>query len=379
MRRLGEIELAAKVALVRCDFNVPIQAGEIADATRIEASLPTLRHVLAAGAGIVALSHLGRPEEGAGDPALSLEPVAARLAAELGLKVGFAKLAEAKRPAAGEVLLLENTRFNPGEKANDPRLAGRYAALGDVFVMDAFASAHRAESSTSALAAQAAERCAGLLLAAELDALGKALDAPRRPLVVVIGGAKVSTKLRVIERLAELADKLIVGGGIANTFLLAQGKEVGASLVEEAMLASCQDNLARHPAKFVLPDDVVIAGSLADAAAVVASDAVAGDQAIFDVGPQSIARMQEVIAAAGTVIWNGALGVFEQPGFAAGTKALAAALAASPAYSLAGGGETLGAINAFGAASGIDYLSTGGGAFLEFVEGRELPGVVALG
>ena len=380
MRQLSDIELASKVALVRCDFNVPIQDGMIVDDTRIRASLPTLSHILDAGGAVVAMSHLGRPREGEGDSLHSLRPVAQSLERLLGQDVSFSSLADAQRPDPSQILLLENTRFNKGEKANDATLAAQYASLGDVFVMDAFASSHRAECSTSALAAAAGESCAGLLLSAELDALTAALDAPRRPLVVVIGGAKVSTKLKVIERLAEIADKIVVGGGIANTFLLAQGKEIGLSLVEEAMLDSCKENLQRHGDKFMLPTDVVAAPGIdSTETSIVANDKLESDQGIFDIGPESIKHVQEIVEGAGTVIWNGALGVFEKPQFEAGTKALAASLGASEAYSLAGGGETLAAINAYQVAGQITYLSTGGGAFLEFVEGRELPGVAALG
>ncbi|MBF2734895.1 MAG: phosphoglycerate kinase [Betaproteobacteria bacterium AqS2] len=381
MQSVADLELAGKAAIVRADLNVPLDGdGRIADASRLTQSCATFRHVLDAGAGLAILSHLGRPKEGEPDPKLSLAPVAAWLAQELGIAVPLTQLADSKRPAPGEAILLENTRFNKGEKANAAELAQAYAKLGDVFVMDAFASAHRSEASTVALAACAGAKCAGLLLAREVDALQRALARPERPVAVVIGGAKVSSKLQVLEKLAELADHVVVGGGIANTFLLAQGLECGKSLAEPDMTDDCKRLLERHGDKFLLPEDVVVAPSF-DAEAGEAKDAgaIGPQDMVLDLGPRSAAAAAELAGGARTVIWNGALGVFENPAFSAATRRLAEAVAAGDGYSLAGGGETLAAINRFGVAGGISYLSTGGGAFLEFAEGRELPGIAALG
>lgn len=380
MRNLGDVELRDRVALVRSDLNVPMADGAITDATRIDASLDTLRAVLEAGGGAVVMSHLGRPAEGAADESKSLAPVAAAMSERLGTEVRLASLDEASRPGPGGVLLLENTRFNAGEKANDPALAARYAALGDVFVMDAFASAHREEASTCALAAAAGERCAGLLLAREVEALGKAMEDPARPLLAVVGGAKVSTKLTVLDRVAALADRLVVGGGIANSFLLAKGMEIGKSLAEPSMADTCMRLLKDHGRKLVVPRDVVVAPSVdSQDTSIRACDQVRPGDCIGDVGPETVKAVLSEVEGAGTVIWNGALGVFENDALSGGTKALAAAVADSDAFTIAGGGETVAAAKLYGVAGDISWLSTGGGAFLEFVEGKELPGLAALG
>lgn len=380
MRNLGDVELRDRIALVRSDLNVPMADGAITDATRIDASLDTVRAVLEAGAGAVVMSHLGRPAEGVFDEGKSLAPVAAAMSERLGTDVRLAGLDGASRPKPGEVLLLENTRFNAGEKANDPALAARYAALGDVFVMDAFASAHREEASTSALAAAAQERCAGLLLAREVEALGKAMEDPARPLLAVVGGAKVSTKLTVLDRVAAMADRLVVGGGIANSFLLAKGLEIGKSLAEPSMADTCMKMLKDRGKKLVVPRDVVVAPSIdsQDTSVRAVEDVRPGD-CIGDVGPETVKAVLSEVEGAGTIIWNGALGVFENDALSGGTKALAAAVADSDAFSIAGGGETVAAAKLYGVAGDVSWLSTGGGAFLEFVEGKELPGLAALG
>ena len=381
MRVLADFDWAGRAALLRADLNVPLANGRIADDARIEASLTSIRTLLAAGAGVLVLSHFGRPREGAPEAAFSLAPVAGRLSELLALPVVFLPtLTHGRRPAAGEVMLLENTRFNTGEKENSAKLAQAYARLGDTFVMDAFASAHRAEASTVALASAASQGCcAGQLLAAELASLERALAAPARPLVAVIGGAKISTKLPLLDRLASLADTVITGGGIANTLLAASGTKVGRSLDEPSCHEDCRRLLARHADKFLLPNDVVVATNIAaTSATTVAATSVADDAMILDVGTATCARLTAVIATAGTIIWNGALGMFENPVFAGGTRALAQAITASAAFSLAGGGETVACLRQFGLADKLGYLSTGGGAFLEFVEGRELPAVAAL-
>lgn len=379
MRNLDEQDFYGKVALVRVDFNVPLSDGKVADDARIRASLPSLRKIIADGGGCVVMSHLGRPQEGAFTASLSLAPVATRLAELLGMQVQLQSLEEAQRPKAGEILLLENTRFNTGEKGNAIALAKSYAKLGDVFVMDAFASSHRAEASTVALAKVAATCCAGKLLLAEIEALHKALKKPARPLLVILGGAKISTKLTVFDNLASLADNVIVGGGIANTFLAAKGLAVGTSLVETSMVDLCGQLLKRHGDKIHLPTDVVVAISpTASGHAVRQCSDTQANEMILDVGPDSLASFSTMVAKAATIIWNGALGVFEQEAFSAGTRSLACAIAEADAFSLAGGGETVAAANLYQVADQIDCLSTGGGAFLEFVEGKELPGLKAL-
>ncbi|WP_328588075.1 phosphoglycerate kinase [Pseudothauera lacus] len=378
--------LRGQRVFIRADFNVPLDSdGRITDDTRIRAALPGIRLCLEHGATVLLSSHLGRPQEGALHAQDSLAPVAARLGELLGTAVALVGdwVGGAFGAAAGSVTMLENCRGNRGEKADDARLAACIASWIDIYVNDAFGTAHRAECTTHALALAAPLACAGPLMAAELDALGRALAAPARPLVAVVGGSKVSTKLAVLEGLAERVDVLVVGGGIANTFLAAQGCAVGTSLHEAGLIdaaARISRRLAARGARLWLPDDVVTADRCAADARITvrASDAIGADEMILDIGPASRVALSGVLAAAGTVVWNGPLGVFELAPFAAGTQALAEAIAASPGYSIAGGGDTLAAIGAFGVGAQIDYISTGGGAFLEFLEGRELPAVAAL-
>ena len=372
--------MQGKVALVRADLNVPLSDGRVSDDTRISASLPTFMKVLDDGGGLVVMSHLGRPVEGQFDQEKSLAPVAKILAERLGRQVSLERLENAARPALGNVTMLENTRFNVGEKANDSGLARQYSSLGDVFVMDAFASAHRKEASTAALASEAADRCAGFLLAKEIDALSKAMENPARPVLAVVGGAKVSTKLSVLDRLAEIADKVAVGGGIANTFMIAGGLEVGKSLAEPTMAGTCSKLLASHPGKFILPTDVVVVPSIdSSAASIKPCGEIGANDCVGDLGPATVESIVNEVAKAGTTIWNGALGVFENDALSSGTRMLADAIASSPGFSLAGGGETVAAANQYGVADRISWLCTGGGAFLEFIEGKDLPGVAALG
>ena len=384
--RLAELDLAGKRVFIRADFNVPFNAdGTLSDDTRIRATLPAIHHCLEAGAAVMVTSHLGRPTEGALTATDSLAPVAATLSDLLGRPVplirdwtggGFTV-----RP--GEVVLLENCRGNVGEKVDDPRLAARIASFIDVYVNDAFGTAHRSECTLHALALAAPVACAGPLMTAELDALGRALAQPARPLAAIVAGSKVSTKLTILESLADKVDVLVVGGGIANTFLAARGCEVGASLHEPDLLEAArrvERRLAERGGVVWLPEDVVVADRFAADADTRICDAesVPPGWMILDIGPNSRDSLAGVLARAGTIVWNGPVGVFEMDAFAAGTRALAEAIAASPAYSIAGGGDTLAAIARFGVGGRIDYISTGGGAFLEFLEGRELPAVTAL-
>jgi phosphoglycerate kinase len=381
---MAEVDLGGKRVLIREDLNVPVAEGRVTSDARIRAALPTIRLALAQGARVLVMSHLGRPKEGAPDPALSLAPVAKALSALLGMPVRFVEhWLDGVTAAPGEVVLLENVRFNKGEKKDDEALARKMAALCDVFVMDAFGTAHRAEASTHSVALFAPVACAGPLLAAELDALGKALHQPARPLVAVVGGSKVSTKLAVLESLIDQVDQLVVGGGIANTFLAATGLPVGKSLHEAAMLDVARGLLKRAEARGVglpLPVDVVVAREFSANAAATTREAsaVAAEEMILDIGPRSAAAVATIVQEAGTVIWNGPLGVFEFDQFGEGTRTLALAIAKSPAFSIAGGGDTLAAIEKYGVEADISYISTGGGAFLEFVEGRTLPAVAAL-
>jgi phosphoglycerate kinase len=381
---MADLALADKRVLVREDLNVPVADGRVTSDARLRAAVPTIRAAADAGARVLVMSHLGRPKEGERDPALSLAPVAKSLERLLGRPV---RLHEGELEAAsaqpGEVVLLENVRFLKGEKKDDPALARRMAALCDVFVMDAFGTAHRAEASTHGVALAAPVACAGPLLAAEIDALERALENPRRPLVAVVGGSKVSTKLAVLESLVTRVDSLVVGGGIANTFLAARGCPVGKSLHEPDMIDVAKRLLAQAAARGVsvpIPTDVVVAREFAATAKATTkpASAVSADEMILDVGPDSARAVAEAVAKAGTVIWNGPLGVFEFEAFGGGTKALAEAIAKSPAFSLAGGGDTLAAIEKYGIARDVSYISTGGGAFLEFVEGKTLPAVAAL-
>jgi phosphoglycerate kinase len=384
VERMTELELAGKRVLIREDLNVPLKEGRVTSNTRLKAALPTLRHALDQGAAVIVMSHLGRPREGERDPALSLAPVAEALGRLLGQDVRLAErwLEDGVAVAAGEVVLCENVRFEQGEKANDPELAKRMASLCDVFVMDAFATAHRAQASTEGVARHAPVACAGPLLVAELEALGKALEAPERPMAAIVGGAKVSTKLEVLRSLAGTVDQLILGGGIANTLLAAQGAEIGRSLAEKEGSAFAASLLAGEFGKAAvpLPVDVVVAPALEESAKGEVKDVgdVRPGDMILDIGPRTAEQYARLLAGARTIVWNGPLGVFEHPEFAAGTRRIAEAIAASDAFSIAGGGDTLAAVEQFGVAERISYISTGGGAFLEFLEGKTLPAVAVL-
>ena len=382
--RMTDLDLRGKRVMIREDLNVPLHEGAVASDARIRAALPSLQAALAQGAAVIVLSHLGRPKEGAFSDADSLAPVAARLAELLGRPVPLQRdWLGGVACAPGEIVLCENVRFNVGEKKDDQSLAKRMAELCDVFVMDAFGTAHRAEASTHGVAQFAKVACAGPLLMAELDALERALAAPARPMVAIVAGSKVSTKLTVLEALLGKVDQLIVGGGIANTFLAATGKPVGKSLHEPDMLDMARELLARaaeRGAEIPLPVDVVVAKEFAATATprTCAVNDVAADELILDIGPESARMLAERLAAAGTILWNGPVGVFEFDAFGGGTRAIAEAIASSRAFSLAGGGDTLAAIDKYGVSAGISYISTGGGAFLEFVEGRTLPAVAVL-
>ncbi|WP_447937550.1 phosphoglycerate kinase [Thermomonas fusca] len=383
--RMTDLDLAGKRVLIRQDLNVPIdEAGHITSEQRILASLPTLKLALEKGAAVMVTSHLGRPKEGAWSAADSLAPVAARLSQLLGVDVPLVKdWVDGVDVAPGRLVLLENCRMNIGEKADDEALSKKYAALCDVFVMDAFGTAHRAQASTHGAIRFAPVACGGPLLMAELDALDKALASPARPLLAIVAGSKVSTKLELLGSLVGKVDQLIVGGGIANTFIAALGHGVGKSLVEPDLLDTAKKIMADAHARgadIPLPVDVVVAPAFAaDAPATVKPvDAVGADDMILDIGPATAARYAEVIGNAGTVVWNGPVGVFEFDAFAAGTEAVARAIAASQAFSIAGGGDTLAAVDKFGIADQVSYISTGGGAFLEFLEGKTLPAVAAL-
>ncbi len=382
--RMNEVALAGRRVLVRQDLNVPIADGSVTSDQRLLASLPTLRSALDAGAAVMVMSHLGRPTEGAWSEADSLAPVARRLSELLGRDVPLLRdWLDGVDVAPGSLVLLENCRMNIGEGADDPALAAKYAALCDVFVMDAFGTAHRAQASTHGVIRAARVACGGPLLMAELDALARALEAPARPLLAIVGGSKVSTKLALLESLVAKVDGLIVGGGIANTFLAAMGHPVGDSLVERDLVDVAQrivEDARRRKVELPLPTDVVVATEFSPTAIATVKpvNAVAPGDRILDIGPATARRYAEAIARAGTVVWNGPVGVFEFDAFGAGTRAMAEAIASSTAFSIAGGGDTIAAIDKYGIANDIDYVSTGGGAFLEFLEGRELPAVAAL-
>jgi len=381
--KMADLDLSGKRLLIREDLNVPVADGVVSSDARIRAALPTIKAALDANAAVMLVSHLGRPTEGSPEDKFSLQPVADRLSELLGREVPLVKdWVDGVEVAAGDVVLLENVRFLAGEKSCDAGLARKMAALCDVFVMDAFGTAHRAQASTYGVAEHAPVACAGPLLVAELDALTRALHDPARPFVAIVGGSKVSTKLTVLDALANVVDCLIVGGGIANTFIAAAGHDVGKSLYEADMLDVARDLAANRSdrAEIPVPTDVVVADEFsADAAATTKGiEAVTANELILDIGPETAKRFSEILAGAGTIIWNGPVGVFEFDNFGAGTKALAEAIAASNAFSVAGGGDTLAAIDKYGLADKISYISTGGGAFLEFVEGKKLPAVEIL-
>ena len=381
--RMRDVDLAGKRVLIREDLNVPVADGVVTSDARIRAALPTIRAALDAGAAVMLVSHLGRPTEGQPEEKFSLAPVAAKLGELLGRDVALVRdWIDGVDVAPGEVVLLENVRFLAGEKKNDPVLAKKMAALCDVFVMDAFGTAHRAQASTYGVAEFAPLACAGPLLVAELDALGKALDNPARPFVAIVGGSKVSTKLTVLDALASKVDTLIVGGGIANTFIAAAGHDVGKSLCELDMLDTARQLAAggEGRAAIPMPADVVVATEFsADATPMTKRcDAIGADEMVLDIGPQTAARFAAILKDAATIIWNGPVGVFEFDSFGEGTRVLANAIADSDAFSVAGGGDTLAAIDKYGIADRVSYISTGGGAFLEFVEGKTLPAVAML-
>ncbi|MDQ6951186.1 MAG: phosphoglycerate kinase [Mariprofundales bacterium] len=383
--KMTDLDLKGKRVLIREDLNVPIIDGEVGDDTRIRASLPTMQRAIEAGAKVQVCCHLGRPTEGEYDEKFSLAPVARHLSKLLGKEVRLVKdyLDTAPQLADGELVLLENIRFNVGEKKNDVALSKQYAALCDVFVMDAFGTAHRAQASTHGAGQFAPIACAGPLLAGELEALGKALDNPARPMVAIVGGSKVSTKLTVLESLSKVVDQLVVGGGIANTFIAAAGHNVGKSLYEPDLLNTCKTLSAAAKARggeIPVPTDVVCAKAFAATAEATLKGAseVADDDMIFDIGPDSAAALAEILKKAGTIVWNGPVGVFEFDQFGEGTKAIALAIADSPAFSIAGGGDTLAAVTKYGIGDKVSYISTGGGAFLEFLEGKKLPAVAML-
>lgn len=380
---MEDLDLSGRRVLIREDLNVPTKNGVITNDARIQAALPTLRLALARDARVMIMSHLGRPVEGEYDPQFSLQPVAQRLSECLDADVPLARdWLDGVDVAPGQAVLCENVRFNLGEKANDEALARRMADLCDVFVMDAFGTAHRAQASTHGVARLATRACAGPLLVAELTALAAAMENPQRPVLAIVGGAKVSSKLGVLKSLASRVDQLIVGGGIANTLLRAAAKPVGRSLHEQEQLDFAARLLAGDfgAVEIPLPSDVVVSDRFAEdaVATIKATDQVTDEDMILDVGPQTAQRFAELVGAAGTVVWNGPLGVFEFPAFAGGTQTLARAVAASSAFTIAGGGDTLAAIDQFGVREQLSYISTGGGAFLEFLEGRELPAVAVL-
>lgn len=381
---MQDVSLSGQRVLIRQDLNVPVKNGKVTSDARIKASIPTIKAALEGGAAVMVMSHLGRPTEGEPADEFSLQPVVDYLNDALDAPVSLVKeYLDGVDAKAGEVLVLENVRFNKGEKKDDETLSKQYASLCDIFVMDAFGTAHRAQASTHGVAKFAPKAVAGPLLAAELDALGKALDNPARPMVAIVGGSKVSTKLTVLKSLAEKVDQLIVGGGIANTFIAAQGHNVGKSLVEmdlvdeaKRLMKQAQDNGGDIP----VPTDVVVGEAFDEntpATLKAVSDVTDGDM-IFDIGPDSSAALETILKNAGTIVWNGPVGVFEFEQFSAGTKSLSQAIAESDAFSIAGGGDTLAAVDKYEIADKISYISTGGGAFLEFLEGKTLPAVAVL-
>ena len=376
-KRMSDVDLRGKRVFIRADLNVPVENGRVTDDTRIRASVPAIRYALDEGAGVMVTSHLGRPKEGELKPEDSLAPVGKRLGELLGFEVPLVRdwvNGVSIRP--GEVLLLENCRVNKGEKKDDEALAKKIAALCDVYVNDAFGTAHRAEATTHGVARFAKIACAGPLMAAELEALSKAVANPARPLLAIVGGSKVSTKLSILAELAKKVDRLIVGGGIANTFLLAAGKPIGKSLAEPELVGQARSIMSRTTVP--LPSDVVVAASMEGPASTKPVEAVADEEMILDIGPKSARALADELAEAKTILWNGPVGVFEKAAFAKGTETVARAIANAKAFSIAGGGDTVAAINKFGIAERIGYISTAGGAFLEFLEGKTLPAVAAL-
>jgi len=383
--KLTDLDLTGKRVLIRADLNVPVKDGKVTSDARITASMPTIEHCVKSGAKVMVFSHRGRPEEGVVDQENSMQPIADDMSAKLGKKVPLVKGYLDKTPniAEGEVLLLENVRFNKGEKKDNEELAKKYAALCDVFVMDAFGTAHRAQASTHGVGKFAPKACAGLLLSEELDALSKALADPARPMVAIVGGSKVSTKLTVLEALSEKVDQLVVGGGIANTFLKATGKKVGKSLCEDDLVETAKtliDKMAKRSAKIPIAVDVVCGKKFDENEAAVLKDAdkVTDDDMIFDIGPKSAQELANIIAKAGTIVWNGPVGVFEFNQFAEGTKKVSMAIADASGFSLAGGGDTIAAIQKYDIYDKVSYISTAGGAFLEYLEGKTLPAVAIL-
>jgi len=384
IKYMTDLDLRGKRVLIREDLNVPVKNGKITSDARLKAALPALQSALEQGAKVMVMSHLGRPEEGEYTDEYSMAPVAKYLANELQFPVRLeSNYLDGVEVSGGELVVFENVRFNTGEKKNDPQLAKKLAKLCDIFVMDAFGTAHRAQASTYGVAQYAPVACAGPLLAAELEALGKALKEPKRPLVAIVGGSKVSTKLTVLNSLVRKVDQLIVGGGIANTFIAAEGHEVGKSLYEKDLINEAKrlaESARTRGAKIPVPTDVVVGDKFGeDATATVKSiDEVSADDMILDIGPETADQLAELLKNAGTIVWNGPVGVFEFDQFAEGTKKLSEAIAESGAFSIAGGGDTLAAIDKYAIADRVSYISTGGGAFLEFLEGKTLPAVAIL-
>jgi len=379
IKLMSQIDLANKRVLIREDLNVPLTDGKVTSDARLRAALPTIKHALDQGAKVILMSHLGRPTEGEFDPEYSLQPVADYLGQLLNIDLPLVRDWQQDLDLSpGGAVLLENVRFNRGEKSNDQTLAKAYAQLCDIFVMDAFGTAHRAQASTHGVAQFAPIACAGPLLAGELDALEKATAKPNPPVMAIVGGSKVSTKLMVLQTLSTKVDQLIVGGGIANTFLAAAGKPVGKSLYEPDLIPAAQAMMSK--VDIPLPTDVVVGREFSDTAEarIVSVDAVEPEDMIFDIGPQSAQQLSQLIADMGTIIWNGPVGVFEFDQFASGTEALSRAIAESSGFSIAGGGDTLAAVDKYGIAEQVSYISTGGGAFLEYVEGKQLPAVALL-
>jgi phosphoglycerate kinase len=383
--RVTDLDLKGKRVLIRCDLNVPIKEGKVTSDARIKASMPTIDYCLKAGASVMVMSHLGRPEEGVYDEAASLQPVASYMSGLVGEPVVLIKDYLDKTPglASGELAILENVRFNKGEKKDNEDLARKYAALCDVFVMDAFGTAHRAQASTHGVGKFAPVAAAGILLTEELDALDKALANPARPMVAIVGGSKVSTKLTVLESLSEKVDQMVVGGGIANTFLKATGKNIGKSLCEDDLVPTAQALMAKMSARgasIPIAVDVVVGKKFDAAEPAVLKDAgaVADDDMIFDIGPKSAQELADIIMKAGTVVWNGPVGVFEFDQFGEGTRKIAMAIANTKAFTLAGGGDTIAAIQKYDIYDKVSYISTAGGAFLEYLEGKTLPAVAML-